>query len=89
MISVRPAGQVSVCGKKFNITIFSDPVNMIPKVKLCVMVELIELFPFIPLSVTLIVCQGHSSVKQFVLKNVCSYLVKLNFVLFLITSSRS
>ena len=65
MISVRPAGQVSVCGKKFNITIFSDPVNMIPKVKLCVMVELIELFPFIPLSVTLIVCQGHSTVKQF------------------------
>ena len=29
MISVRPAGRVSVCGKNFNVTIFSDTINMI------------------------------------------------------------
>ena len=64
VISVRPAGRVSVCGKNINVAIFSDTVNMI-KDKLCVMVVLIELYPFIPLSVTLIVFQGLSSVEQF------------------------
>ena len=64
MISIRPASQqVSICSKYFNIAIFSDFINMI-NIKLFVMVVLIELYPFIPLSVTLIVVQGHSSVKQ-------------------------
>ena len=63
MISVRPASQLSVCSKKFNIAIFSDTIDMI-NVKLCMMVVLIDhLYPFIPLSVTLIVFQGHCIVK--------------------------
>ena len=33
-------------------------------VKLCLIVVPIELYPFIPLSVTLVVFQGHGSVKQ-------------------------
>ena len=64
MVSVKPAGQLTICGKNFNFVIFSDTINMI-NVKLCMMVVLIELYPFIPLSVTLIVFQGHSNVKQF------------------------
>ena len=69
MISVRRAGQpasrLSACGKNFNVAIFLDAVNVI-NVKLCLVVVLIELYPFIiPLSVTLFVFQGHSSVKQF------------------------
>ena len=55
---------MSICGKNFNIVIFLDAINMI-NVKLCMMVVLIEFFPFIPLSVTLNVFQGHSSVKHF------------------------
>ena len=43
--------------------IFSD--TKYDKCQLCMMVVLIELYPFIPLSVTLIVFGGHSSVKQF------------------------
>ena len=58
----RPA--VSVYGKNFNVSIFSDTLNMI-NVKLYMRVVLIELYPFIPLSVTLIVFQGHGSIKQF------------------------
>ena len=54
MISVRLAGWVSICGKNFNVTVFSDTINMI-NVKLCMMILLIELYPFIPLSVTLVV----------------------------------
>ena len=54
----------SVCGKHLNAAIFSDTINRI-NVKLRMMVVLIELYPFIPLSVTLVVFQGHSSVKQF------------------------
>ena len=61
----RTSGQVIVRrGKDFNITIFLDTINVI-NVKVCIMVELIELYPFIPLSVTLIVFQGHRSVTQF------------------------
>ena len=60
MINVRPASQPAsqsvICGKSFNIVIFSDIINII-NVKLCMMVVLIELCP-------LIVFQGHSSVKQ-------------------------
>ena len=40
--------------KNFNVVIFSDTTNLI-NVKHCVMVILIELYPFIPLSMTLIV----------------------------------
>ena len=61
MISVRPACRLSVCGKHFNVAIFSDTINLIT-VKLHIMVVLIELYRFIPLSMPLIVLQGHSSV---------------------------
>ena len=64
MISVRVASLLSVHGKNFNLAIFSDAIHVI-NVKLCMMVILIEFYPFIPLSVTLIVFQGHSSVKEF------------------------
>ena len=66
MISVPLAG-VSECAyveKKINVAVFSDTINVI-NVKLCMMVVLIELYPFIPLTVTLIAFQGHSSIKQF------------------------
>ena len=46
-------------------------------VKLCMTIVLIELYPFIPLSGTLIIFQGHSSVTQFQLKILCSYPMKL------------
>ena len=60
---------MSVCGKNFNIAVFSDIVNMI-NVKVCMMVVLTELYSFIPLftftvSVTLIVFHDDNSVKQF------------------------
>ena len=51
MISVRPAGRLSVCGENFNVAIISDTIDM-TNVKLCMMVALIELYPFIPVSVT-------------------------------------
>ena len=47
--------------------------NMI-SVKLCMMAVLIELYPSIPLSPTLIVFQGHGSAKQFKLRILCSYI---------------
>ena len=56
-------GEVSGLVKNFNIGIYSDTMNMI-NIKLCKMVVLTELYPLIPLSVTLIVFQGHSGVKQ-------------------------
>ena len=64
MISVRPASQLSVCGKNLNIAIFSDTMNMI-NVKPWMVVILIELYPFTSPTVTVIIFQGHSSVKQF------------------------
>ena len=64
MVSVRLAGQQIVCGKSCNVAIFLDSMNMM-NVKFCMMVVLIEHYPFIPLSVTLIAFQGHSSVEQF------------------------
>ena len=51
MISIRPdgrPGRLSACGEKFNVAIFSDIIIMI-NVKLCMMVVLIELYPFVPL----------------------------------------
>ena len=62
MISVGLACRLSVCGK--TLMIFSDTVNMI-NVRLYMMVVLLDLYPFIPLSVTLVMFHGHSSVKQF------------------------
>ena len=53
MISVRPAGGVLVW-QNFKVAVFSDTIKMI-NVKLCMMVVLTELYPFKPLSVTLIV----------------------------------
>ena len=50
--------------RNFSVVIFFDTINMIT-VKVCMMVALIKLYPFIPLSVTLIVFQGHNSGKQF------------------------
>ena len=47
-VTVRPSGRVSVCGKNFKVEIFLDTINMI-NVKLCMIVVLIELNPFIPL----------------------------------------
>ena len=41
------------------------------------MVVLTELYPRTPLSLIWIVFHGHSSGKQFKLKMVCSYLIKL------------
>ena len=77
MIGVRLTFRPSVCmwQKTSNVAFFSDTVNMI-NAKLCLMVVLIQLYAFLPLSVTLIVLQSHSSVKHFKLK-FCSYLMKL------------
>ena len=57
-------GQVSGLVKNCSIGIYSNTVNVI-NVKLCMMALLIELYLLIPLSVTLIVFQGHSDIKQF------------------------
>ena len=74
MISSGPAGRPTVRMRQHcNVAIFSDTTNMI-NVKLCMMVVLIELYPHIPLSVTPIVFQGHSSVK---LNMLCSSPIKL------------
>ena len=64
MISVGPAGRVSVYRKNINAAIFSDAMKNMND-KLCMVVVLSELYLFMPLSVTLIVFQDHSGVKQF------------------------
>ena len=56
--------QVSGLVKTFNIGIYFDTMNVI-NVKLGMMVLLIELYLFIPLSVTLTIIHGHSNIKQF------------------------
>ena len=77
MISVGPTGRVIVGrGKSYNVAIFSDTINAV-NVELCTMVLLVKLYLFILLSVTLTIFQGHRSVKQFKLKIVCSYPIKL------------
>ena len=61
----HPAGWLIVrCGKNFNVAVFSDTMNVI-NFKLCMMVLLIELYLFIPLSVILTIFHGRSSVKKF------------------------
>ena len=57
-------GQVSGLVENFNISIVSGTVNVIT-VKLCMMVLLIDLYLFIPFSVTLTIFKGHSTVEQF------------------------
>ena len=68
MSSVSPAGRVSAFGKNFNIVIFSNTINMIT-VKVCMMVVLIELYLLIPLSLTLIIFQGHNIVETGLTEN--------------------
>ena len=68
MISIKPAGQLSECGKNLNIAIFCDTINII-NVKFCMMIVLIELYPFIPLSATFIAFEVHSNVKTVLTKN--------------------
>ena len=63
MISVGPAGRVSVCGKNCNVAIFLDTVNMINVKRGVMVVVLTKLYAFIPFSVILIVCHGYSGVK--------------------------
>ena len=50
--------------QNFSTGILSDTINVI-NVKLCVMVLLVELHLFIPLSVTLTILYSHSNVEQF------------------------
>ena len=71
----------------FNIAIFLDTLNVI-NVKLCLMVELIELYPFIPFLVTLIVSQGHRALNSFEWKFHVLIWLSWNFVGLLIMSSR-
>ena len=47
------------------------------KIQLCMLIVFNELYPFIPLSVTLIVLEGHGSVEQSSLKILCSYSIRL------------
>ena len=54
----------------------SDTIIVIT-VKLCMMELLIELYQFMPLSLTFTTFQRHSSVKQLELKMLCADLIKL------------
>ena len=51
VINMFSVGQMSGLDENFNIWIFSDTINVI-NVKLCMMVLFIELYLFIPLSMT-------------------------------------
>ena len=62
--------------ENFNIGIYSDTIDVI-NVELRMTVLFIELYLFIPLSVTLNTFQGHSNVEYFNLKILCSYPRKL------------
>ena len=76
MVCVGPVSRLIVGhGQKFNVAIFLDIIN----VKLRMMVLLTEFYVVIPLSVTLTIFhfQGHRSIKQFYLRILCSYLIKL------------
>ena len=61
IINIFFVGQVSGLVESFNTGIYSDTIN----VKFCMIVLLIELYLFIPLSVTLTIFQGHSTGEQF------------------------
>ena len=64
IINMVLVGQVSELVENINIEIYSGTINVI-NLKLCMMVLFIELYLFIPLSVTLTIFQGHSNVRQF------------------------
>ena len=64
IINMFLVGQVSWLVKNFHIGIYSDTIHVI-KVKHCMMKLLIELYLFIPLSVTFTIFQGHINVEQF------------------------
>ena len=57
-------GQVSGFVKNFVTWIYSDNINVI-NVKLCLMVRLIEVYLFIPFSVTLTTFQDHTNIENF------------------------
>ena len=94
MINVGPAdwlaSRLSLCNKNFNVAIFWDTINMI-NVKLCTMIVLIELYPFTPLSVTLIVFHFYVTAvsNSFNCKFYVLFQWSWNFVQLLTTSSRS
>ena len=48
----QPADRISICGKSFKAAVFLDIINVI-NVKLFMMVVLTDLYPDMPLSVTL------------------------------------
>ena len=64
LINMFLVGQVSGLVENFNVWIHSDIINVI-NVKLYMIVLLIKLYLFMPLSVTLTIFQGHSNVEQF------------------------
>ena len=64
MVNMFFVGQMSEIVENFNIRIYSDTINVV-NVELCMMVLLIELYLFIPLSVALAILQGHSNVEHF------------------------
>ena len=59
-----------------NNRIISDTIYYVISLKLCMLVLLIERYVVIPLSLTLTIFQGRSSIKQFELKILSSYLSK-------------
>ena len=63
-ISIFFVGQVSRLEENVNIGIYSDTINVI-NVKLCVWIQLTELYLFMPPSMTLTIFQGHSNLEQF------------------------
>ena len=87
MINDGPAGQVIVQhNENFNIGIFSDTLNGI-NVKLCMIVLLIELYLFVPLSVPYFKVKGVSN--NFNGKFCVLIQLSLNFIGLLGMSSRS
>ena len=56
-------GKVSELAENIDIGVYSDTINMIFGI-VCMMVLLIGLYLFIPLSVTLAIFQGHNNVEQ-------------------------
>ena len=81
----RPARQtscrLSIFGKNFNVAVFLNTLKY--DVTLCIIVVLIELYPFTPFSVTVIIFQGHSRVRQVLINFVCLFVfiwLSWNFV---------
>ena len=78
MISVRPAGWLSICGKNVNFAILLDTINIL-NFKLYMMVVLTDFYPWLPdyHFQRPLLLQGHIDVKQFLLKMLCSYPIQL------------